>query len=78
MKKNYEFFKIAKGGKFDVECDWYSKNQQNVQSLGFLLKTDGFSLEKVKVFQKSLQAAKSPLNAPELVKFNKTFAVWAF
>ena len=29
------FFKIAKGGKFDVECDWDSKNQQNVQSLGF-------------------------------------------
>ena len=28
------FFKIAKCGKFDLECDWYSKNQQNVQNLG--------------------------------------------
>ena len=37
------FLKIAKGGKFDVECDWKSKIQQNVHSLGFSKKTMGSS-----------------------------------
>ena len=33
--------------KFAVECDWNSKNSQNVQSLGFFKrKIDGFFEEK--------------------------------
>ena len=34
-KKILIFFKIAKGSKFAVKCDWNSKISQNVQRLGF-------------------------------------------
>ena len=72
------FFKIAKGCKFDAECDWYSKIQQNVQSLGFFKNRWVLPKLNLEFFKRTLQAAKSPLNAPELIKFNKTFTVWAF
>ena len=43
LKKTLNFFKIAKGVKFAVECNWNSKNSQNVQNLGFLEEIDFFS-----------------------------------
>ena len=34
-KKDLEKFKIAKIGKYVVECDWNSKISQSAQKLGF-------------------------------------------
>ncbi len=46
QKKIMNFFKIVYGSKFAVECDWKSKNSQNVQNLDFLKKLDGLSEKK--------------------------------
>ena len=38
--------------KVAVECDWDSKNSQNVQNLGFFGKIDGFFRKKIwKIFK---------------------------
>ena len=34
LEKKCEFFQIAKGSKFAVECDWNSKISQSIQNLG--------------------------------------------
>ena len=52
-KKILNFFKIAKGSKFAVKCDWNSNISQNVQKLGFFLKKiDGCSEKNIDFFQK--------------------------
>ena len=50
-KKSLNFFKIAKGTKLAIKCDWNSKISQNVQNLGFLKKQMGFSKENLNFFQ---------------------------
>ena len=77
-KKILNVFKIAKGSKFDVNCDWTSKISQNVQSLGFFKKIDGLFEKKSWIFSKSLKVANLPWNATEIVKFFKTFKNWVF
>ena len=42
---NVKLFFWPNCSKFAVECDWNSKNSQNVQNLGFFWKIDGFFLE---------------------------------
>ena len=37
--------------KFAVECDWNSRNSQNVQNLGFFEKIDGFFEKNLIFFQ---------------------------
>ena len=51
QKKILIFFKIAKGSKIAVKCDWNSKISQNVQNLGFLKKQMGFSKKNNEFFQ---------------------------
>ena len=50
-KKIMNFFKIAKGTKLAIKCNWNSKISQNVQNLGFLKKTDGFFEKTNEFFQ---------------------------
>ena len=47
---------IIKGRKFAVESDWARKNSQNIESLGFLKKTD----EIYWCFLKPLEVEKMP------------------
>ena len=51
-KKILNFFKIAKGSKFAVKCDWNSKISQNVQNMGFFKEVDGFFEKKNCVFRR--------------------------
>ena len=50
-KKILNFFKIAKGSKFAVKCDWNSKISQNVQNMGFFKEVDGFLEKNIEFFQ---------------------------
>ena len=59
-KKILIFFKIAKGSKFAVKCDWNSKISQNVQNMGFFKELDGFLEKKDWIFSKSLKVANLP------------------
>ena len=59
-KKILNFFKIAKGSKFAVKCDWKSKISQNVQNMGFFKELDGFLEKKYWIFSKSLKVANLP------------------
>ena len=78
-KKILIFFKIAKGSKLAVKCDWNSKNSKNVQKLGFFKKTiDGLFEKKNLVSSNSLKVANLRWNATEIVKFLKTFKIWVF
>ena len=45
-KKILNSFRIAKGSKFAVKCDWNSKISQNVQKMGFLKRIDEFFEKK--------------------------------
>ena len=52
------FFFSPNSSKFAVECDWNSKNSQNVHILGYFGKIDGFFFEKnLEFFSKSLHVA---------------------
>ena len=42
-KKLWFSYKIAKGSKFTVECNWISKISQNVRNLASFWKKIGFS-----------------------------------
>ena len=70
-----DFLKIAKGCKFTGECDWISKNSQNVQNLSFLQKIDGIFQRKIWHFDNLLELAKLQKNATGIAKFLKRFKV---
>ena len=53
LEKKDFFFKIEESGKYTVECDWKSKNSENVQTLGcFLGKIEGCLEEKTSILFK--------------------------
>ena len=60
-KKNIEFFKIAKGSKFAVKCDWITKISQSVQNLGFFLKNRWVFWKKFWIFFKIGEGSKFAL-----------------
>ena len=70
-----DFLKIANGCKFTGECDWISKNSQNVQSLSFFQKIDGFFERNFWPFENLLELAKLPTNATGRSRILKTFKV---
>ena len=77
--KKKEVFKISKGSKFGVECNWISKISQNIRKLAFVWsKRDWFFEKKSWVFQRPLRAANLLENATHLVRFLKTFTFWIF
>ena len=50
-------YKIAKGSKFTVECNWISKISQNVRNLASFWKKVGF-LKKILSFLKTANGSK--------------------
>ena len=53
-----EVFKISKGSKFGVECNWISKISQNIRKLAFVWSKRDWIFEKESwVFQRPLRAA---------------------
>ena len=73
------FWKIAKGSKLIVECNWNSKISQNFENLGFLIKKKmGFSKNLWFFSKKSLKFPNLHYNATEQVIIFKTFKKFVF
>ena len=73
------FWKITKGRKFTVECNWSRKISQNFKNLDFLTKKiDGFFEKLVNFFKNSLKVAKLHYKAPDNVRNLKTFKSLVF
>ena len=78
-KKFVDFFlKIAKGSKLALQCNWTSKNLQNVQTFGALKKTDGSFRTKTFFKEKLLKVANLLYNATEWMKVLKLFKICFF
>ena len=67
------FFKISKGGKFAVECDWIKKISQKVQNLGFSLKNRWVFRKLFRMFWIYLKVATLLEIAYRLIKITKFF-----
>ena len=78
------FKKNSKSSIIPVECDWKSKNSENVQHLCFLIeKNGGFSEKKVEFSQKVAERSKFTVkrdwknttsqNVQKLVKIKKIY-----
>ena len=73
-KKLCFFWKIAKGSKFTVDCNWINKISQNFKNLVFLIKKlDGFFEKLVTFFSKIAKSSKVALQGHCEKKILKTF-----